>query len=235
MINLDRLCKVTREWAHAERAAVRSREQDRALLGDESNAQESEIPRSSTESIQNFKKSSRNTSKEIPESRSLKSLDASRPEYRYSVAKRRRLTIESGGVRCWTDDDRGLANSLLEQHGEERVRDAVMKVEDSGEDPLPSRVSKFLPNPKVSMAIDQTSEFIRSYDIDKSTKETRAAGCKIIQMLSDSEREAFIPIYIAQLSPDQKTSFNPSTNKFLNPGEKLQYYRWLEKRLTLGH
>ncbi|WP_449405919.1 hypothetical protein [Massilia phosphatilytica] len=62
MINLDRLCEVASEWAHAERAAVRSGAQDR-VLGGESNAQESEIPLSSTESIQNFKKSSRDTSK----------------------------------------------------------------------------------------------------------------------------------------------------------------------------
>ncbi|WP_449405923.1 hypothetical protein [Massilia phosphatilytica] len=234
MINLDRLCEVASEWAHAERAAVRSGAQDRALLGGESNAQESEIPLSSTESIQNFKKSSRDTSENIPNSRPLKNLSASRPEYRYSAVKRKKHTVEPSGIHCWTDDDRGLASSLLEQHGEEKVRDAVMKVEESGGDPYPLRVRKLLSNPKVSTAIDQTSEFIRKHDIDKSTKKNRAAGRKAMQMLSDNEREAFIPIYIAQLGPNQKTSFDPSTRKFLNRGEKLQYDRWLEKRLTLG-
>jgi hypothetical protein len=96
-------------------------------------------------------------------------------------------------------------------------------------------VSKLLPNPKVSTALDQASEFIRKDDIDTSRKESRAAGRKAMQMLSDSEREAFIPIYIAQLGPNQKTTFDPSTRRFLNEGEKLQYNRWLEKRLTLGH
>lgn len=234
MINLDRLCEITREWAHAERATVRSGAQNCALLGDESNAQESEIPRSSTESIQNFKKSSRNTSEKIPDARTLKNLNARHPEYRYSEVKRRRFTAELGGIHCWTNDDREWATSLLEQHGEEKVRDAVMKIKQSGEAPYPTRVSKLLPNPKVSTAIDQTSEFIRKHDIDKSTKKNSAAGRKAMQMLSDSEREAFISIYIAQLDPNQKTSFDPSTRKFLNLGEKLQHDRWLEKRLTLG-
>jgi len=234
MINLDRLCEVTREWAHAERAAVPSGAQDRALLGGKSSAQESGIPRSSTESIQNFEKSSRNTSEKNPDSRPLKILNPSYSEYRDSAVNRRRFTVESGGVHCWTDHDRGWANSLLEQHGEEKIRDAAMKVEESGRDPYPSRVNKLLSNPKVSTAIDQTSEFICRHDIDKSTKQNRAAGRKAMQMLSDSEREGFIPIYIAQLSPNQKTTFDPSTRKFLNVGEKLQYDRWLEKRLTLG-
>ncbi|MFS2023209.1 hypothetical protein [Massilia sp. CT11-137] len=234
MINLDRLCEFAREWAHAERATARTGTQDCAVLGDKSNAQESEIPRSSTESIQNFKKSSRNISEKISDSRSLKSLNASHPGYRYSAVNRKRRTIEPGGVHCWTDDDRELANSLLEQHGEEKVRGAVMKVEESCGDPYPLRVSKLLSNPKVSTAIDQASEFIRKHDIDKSTNETRAAGRKAMQMLSDSEREAFIPIYIAQLGTNQKTTFDPSTRRFLNRGEKLQYDRWLEKRLTLG-
>ena len=221
-------------WALAERATVRSGAQNCALLGDESNAQESEIPRSSTESIQNFKKSSRNTSEKIPDARTLKNLNARHPEYRYSEVKRRRFTAELGGIHCWTNDDREWATSLLEQHGEEKVRDAVMKIKQSGEAPYPTRVSKLLPNPKVSTAIDQTSEFIRKHDIDKSTKKNSAAGRKAMQMLSDSEREAFISIYIAQLDPNQKTSFDPSTRKFLNLGEKLQHDRWLEKRLTLG-
>jgi hypothetical protein len=148
--------------------------------------------------------------------------------------KRRRFTVEPGGIHCWTDDDRAWANSLLKQHDEEKVRDAVIKVKESGEDPYPSRVDNLLPNPKISTAIDQTSEFIRKHDIDKSTKKNRAAGRKAMQMLSDSEREAFISIYIAQLGPNQKTSFDPSTRKFLNLVEKLQYDRWLEKRLTPG-
>lgn len=72
MINLDCLCDVAREWAHAERAAVRSEAPDHAFLEDDFNVQESGIPRSSRESIQSFKKSSRNTSEKIPDSRPSK-------------------------------------------------------------------------------------------------------------------------------------------------------------------
>lgn len=233
MINLDRLCEVAREWADAERNVARSGEQKNAFMEDESSAQESEIPRSSTESIQIFKKSSRSHSREILDSQTHRSLNARRLEGRHGAIKGKRLTVEPGGIQCWTDYDRELASSLLEKHGEEKVREAVMKFEESGEDPYPIRIKKILSSSTIRTSIEQTSARFHSYDVDENARSTFAAGRKAVQLLSDSDREAFIPIFIEQLDPSYKTTYNATTRKFFNPAEKLQFERWLEKRLTL--
>jgi hypothetical protein len=232
-INLDRLCEVAREWTDAERNVARPGEQENTFMEDEPSAQESKIPRSSTESIQISKKSSRSNSREILDSQTRRSLDARRLEECHGVIKGKRLTVEPGGIQCWTDDDRELASSLLEKHGEEKVRDAVIKFEESGVDPYPSRIRKILSSSTIPAPIEQTSAHLRSYDVDENARSALAAGRKAVQLLSDSERDAFIPIFIEQLDPSYKTTYNATIRKFFNPAEKLQFERWVEKRLTL--
>lgn len=62
MIDLDRLCQLSKQWASLERDGARSGTQESAPMTEESSTQEGEIQRSSTESLQIFKESSRNSS-----------------------------------------------------------------------------------------------------------------------------------------------------------------------------
>ena len=214
VIDLDRLCELSAQWAGAERDAARSRKQESALLTEETYALESDIPRSSTESIKILRKSSRSGSTAMTHWQTGRSLNGNCAGHQSTSSKR--PTVATGGIRCWTDDDREWANSLLERYGAEKIRATVMQIEESGHIPLPSVVAKALSRPMNKTPIEQTSERLSTYDTDENEEACRAVARKNAQGLSASEREQFVTAFVAQHSDNYKTTYNSSTGSFLN-------------------
>jgi hypothetical protein len=227
MINLDCLCNLSREWAHEERNVALSATQENTSLKGESYAQESEIPRSSTKSIQNFKDRSRTSIVATP-GRQTRNRSNEKHRALVAIENNIKLTVEAGGIHCWNYGDRARAKSILERFGEEKIRVAVNEVEEASEVPYPSTVARVLYSTTIRSAVEQTSELLKTYDSDKHESDNRAAARKCVRMLSISDRRTFLPIFIEKQGSNYTTSFHSITGKFLNPGEKLHFDRWLE-------
>lgn len=226
LIDLDGLAKLASKWAEDERNITRSGEQEIAVLNEEFNGLESENPHSSTESIQ-IEES--RTAPADTAAKHLKVVPRRQLAQRRGPKSRRKFFIE--GVECWTDSDEEQVNLLLEEYGKEKVRGIVSKLKDEKIRPLPSEVRRVLSRPAGSNMVEQTSILLSKYSEGKDERAERTAARKAAEQLPARERRNYVLIFIDQNGPDYKSSFDFSTEKFLNLAENFEFKRWLEKQL----
>lgn len=230
LIDLERLATLEKEWAEEERHITRSTTLEVAFPEGESSALESENPLSSIKSIQSYKERSRTVAATMAPRQNKTNHDAKHGAYSDNKENSRK-TVETGGIVCWTNNDREISDSLRQQFGEERIREAVAQVQDADAIPYPSAIKKILFTPTTLSAVEQTSELLKTYYGHGNEKEQQAAARKVVQLLPASGRNEFLEKFIEQIACDRPTSFNFATKKFSNPAEKIQFERWLERQI----
>lgn len=226
LIDLDCLYSLANKWAEDERNVARSGKQEVTFTKEEISGLESNISHSSTESIK-IKKS--RTAFADTAATDANAVPSRQLAQRRGVTGRRKFFIE--GVECWTNSDEEQVNFFIEKYGKEKVRGVVLKLQDEKIRPLPSEVREVLSRLAASNMVDQTSNFLSKYEKDEVEKDKHMAVRKAADHLSAGERRAYVLKFIEQNGPDYTSSFDLVTDKFLNPGEKIQFKRWLEKQL----
>ncbi len=225
LIDLDGLRRHADKWANDERNIARSGKQEITFMTEESDALESEIPRSSTKSIE-VKKSRTPTS--YPAARHGSPIPGRQAAGGSCIKAGRKTRVEIEAVECWFDSDKQLVTSLLEKHGEEKFRTAVSELQNAGKRLLPSTVEKILSRTLRPDMVEQTSQLLSKYDDDKNEKDRRRAASRAAQQLSPSDRRKFVLKFIEQNGSASTSSFDFATDDFLNPAEKIEFKRWLE-------
>jgi len=232
LIDLDGLRRHADKWANDERNIARSGKQEITFMKEESDALESEIPRSSTKST------------EVKKSRTLTSHPAARHDNTtpgcqaaggsgIKASRKKMMKIE--GVECWFGSDKQLVISLLEKHGEERVRSAVSKLQNAGKRLLPSAVEKILSQTLTPDMVEQTSQLLSKYDDGMNERDRRRAASSAAQQLSPSDRRKFVLKFIEQNGSGSTSSYDFRTDDFLNPAERIEFKRWLETQFMQGN
>jgi hypothetical protein len=225
LIDLDGLRRHAEKWANDERNIARSGKQEITFMTEESDALESEILHSSTKSIE-VKKSRTPTSD--PFAGNDNPIPGRHAAGGSSIKASRKTMVEIEGVECWFDSDKHLVNSMLEKHGEEKVRSAVSELQNAGKRLLPSAVEKILSRTLGPDMVEQTSQLLSKYDDYKNEKDRRRAASKAAQQLSPSDRRKFVLKFIEQNGSGSTSSFDFATDDFLNPAERIEFKRWLE-------
>ena len=225
LIDLDGLRRHADKWVNDERNIARSGKQEITLMKAKSNVPESEIPHSSTKSIE-AKKS--RTPTPDPVARYGNPIPRCQAAGGSGIKASRKTMMEIEGVQCWFDSDKQLVISLLEKHGEVKVRSAVLELQNAGKRLLPSAVEKILSRTLGPDMVEQTSQLLSKYDDDKNERDRRRAARKAAQQLSPSDRRKFVMKFIEQNSSGSTTSFDFATDDFLNPAERIEFKRWLE-------
>jgi hypothetical protein len=225
LIDLDGLRRHADKWANDERNIARSGKQEITFMKEESDAPESEIPHSSTKSIE-VKKSRTPTSD--PVAKHDNPIPGRQAAGGSGIKASCKKMVDIEGVECWLDSDKQRVTSLLEKHGEEKVRSAVSELKNAGKRLLPSAVEKILSRTLRPDMVEQTFQLLSKYADDKNEKDRRRAASKAAQQLSPSDRRKFVLKFIEQNVSGSTSSFDFATDDFPNPAERIEFKRWLE-------
>lgn len=225
LIDPDGLRRLADKWADEERNIARSGKEEIPFKKEEFNGLESEIPHSSTKSLE-IKQSRTVTSD--PVAKRSNPVPGRQAGGGSGNKARCKTMVEVEGVECWTDSDKQLVDFLLEKHGREKVRCAVSELQNASKRPLPSAIEKLLSRPVRPDMVEQTSELLSKYDDDMKEKERRRTASRTAQQLSPSDRRKFILKFIELNGSGSTSSFDFATDGFLNPAERIEFKRWLE-------
>lgn len=227
LVDLVRLDEIIRKWAEEESNTAHSTKQEDAIPHAEFSAPESEILHSSTKNEKNLKDS------RDPLPGTVDPHEKTSPAHRsrdISSRNTQKMNAEIAGIYWENNLDNHRISALLENYGEEKVFAVAAQVRNARGRAYASAVLKLLPLPREDSMIKDTAIYMKSLEISTEEMERRAAAQKKAKALTKIERDKLREIFIEEKAGCSNTSFDFEKGIFLNPAEKMQFDRWLEKK-----